>query len=113
MVPVRLHLLSQLRKGAYGILEPVAEGVPKWEKQGFDIIFVPGSAFDMVGNRLGHGGGYYDRFLVRHVSAEKIGLAWKHQIVENVPTEVHDVQLTRLITFSHTSSPHLSPQKVV
>ena len=58
----------------------------------------PGLAFDAKGNRLGKGGGFYDKFLNRAVNAVKIALAFDEQIVENVPIEPHDVKVDFILT---------------
>lgn len=57
------------------------------------VVIVPGLAFDRVGNRLGRGGGYYDRFLGRAAlhPATTVGVCWSLQMIESVPTESHDV----------------------
>lgn len=58
-----------------------------------DLIIVPGLAFDKGGNRLGYGGGYYDRFLSAHPESLKIGVCFPGQMVEQVPKESWDVVL--------------------
>jgi len=62
-----------------------------------DAILVLGLGFDDRGFRLGHGGGYFDRFLAgRTVPA--IGLAFEMQVVDRVPDEPHDVPMSVLVT---------------
>lgn len=67
-----------------------------------DIIFTPLVAFDNQGNRLGMGGGYYDRTLQFYQQGKKgpypIGLALDIQEVENLPTDTWDVPLPEIIT---------------
>lgn len=63
-----------------------------------DCIIVPGAAFDLNGNRLGLGGGYYDRFLPKAVNAKKVALAYDFQLVENLPTESHDAKVDAVLT---------------
>lgn len=70
-----------------------------------DVMLVPGIAFDEHGNRLGQGGGYYDRYLPHmRPDALTIGIAFDEQIVDEVPHRPHDrsvgyvVTPTRLIT---------------
>lgn len=56
-----------------------------------DLLIVPALAFDRTGNRLGRGGGFYDRFLAEPgVSATPIGLAFDEQVVDDLPTHHHD-----------------------
>lgn len=62
-----------------------------------DLIVVPGVAFDFNKNRLGYGGGYYDRFLSSAKSL-KIAVAYDEQIVESLPTEIHDIKMDLIIT---------------
>jgi len=71
--------------------QPLPEGV-------FDVIFVPLVAFDRGGFRLGMGGGWYDRFLAHQPQAQKIGLAFDLQLVDNVPSEKHDIALDTVVT---------------
>ena len=81
--------------GRFGIPEP-AEGqlVPPGE---LAAVLVPLTAFDAAGNRLGRGGGYYDRYLPLCAAAKKIGIAYAEQRVERVVTEPHDVPMDRII----------------
>jgi 5-formyltetrahydrofolate cyclo-ligase len=87
--------LLHAEKSTFGIPEPRFE-----EGKAFDLkeaprtaVIVPGLAFDRAGDRLGRGGGYYDRFLGRVAMqrAIKIGVCWELQVVDRVPTESHDV----------------------
>jgi 5-formyltetrahydrofolate cyclo-ligase len=86
-----------LVKGRYGIAEP-AEECPLARP---DLVFLPLAAFDRTGQRIGYGGGYYDRTLAalraeRAISA--IGLAYSVQEVEAIPFERHDEKLDFLLT---------------
>ena len=85
--------------GPYGILEPsIPEGVEPL-LSGWDIIVVPGLAFDRQGNRLGRGFGYYDRFLGGlPVSVPRVGLASAAQLVPEVPVDAWDVPVHALVT---------------
>ncbi len=97
----RLENRSQLTPGAYGIPEPSEE----WRRQEnvridesqVDLYLVPGVAFDRQNNRLGWGGGYYDRLLARAPSADKIALAFDCQIVDSVPVGKFDLPLDKII----------------
>jgi 5-formyltetrahydrofolate cyclo-ligase len=64
-----------------------------------DLILVPGLAFTSRGERLGRGGGYYDRLLAR-ISAEvpRIGVAFACQIVERLPIEPHDAAVDCVVS---------------
>jgi 5-formyltetrahydrofolate cyclo-ligase len=64
-----------------------------------NAIFVPGTAFDKTGHRLGYGKGYYDRFLAGlPKSVPIIGLAFECQLVEKIPAEKHDVKVHKIVT---------------
>jgi 5,10-methenyltetrahydrofolate synthetase len=63
-----------------------------------DIFLVPGLAFDLGGNRLGRGAGYYDKLLVNYPKSIKIGIANNSRIIDAVPTEDHDVAMDSLFT---------------
>lgn len=58
----------------------------------FDIIICPGVGFDKNNNRIGHGKGYYDRYLL-NVSCPKVGLCYKEQLVDEIPVENNDVKM--------------------
>jgi 5-formyltetrahydrofolate cyclo-ligase len=63
-----------------------------------DVIFVPLLAFDPAGNRLGYGGGYYDRTLQALPMCRAIGFGYAAQCVKEVPTEAHDQKLEMIVT---------------
>lgn len=96
--PVMLKRSCIMKKGAFGIPEPAAIKPLKSYKS-IIAVLVPGIAFDMKGNRLGFGGGYFDRFLKKLPGrALKIALAFSGQIVKTVPKEPHDVKMDYIIT---------------
>jgi 5-formyltetrahydrofolate cyclo-ligase len=88
-------------KGAFGIREPVATA-PAVDEDFPAMIVVPGLAFDKSGNRLGKGGGYYDRFFGeldtegRRYAA--LGLCMDFQIVERVPAGKTDKKMDWVLT---------------
>ncbi|MCL6590024.1 MAG: 5-formyltetrahydrofolate cyclo-ligase [Firmicutes bacterium] len=86
---------AQLSKA--GLWEP-RPGVPLMAPESIDLIVTPGVAFDERGFRLGHGAGYYDRFLPKASQAHKLGLAYDFQVVKELPVEPHDVPLDSLLT---------------
>jgi 5-formyltetrahydrofolate cyclo-ligase len=63
-----------------------------------EVVFCPGLAFDLKGNRVGHGEGFYDRLLSLHMLSVKVGLAFDFQIFEEIETEEHDVKMDLIIT---------------
>ena len=95
-----LDLDKNFSKGPFGILEPLKK-MKKWSPQ-FDKIkilwIVPGVGFDGNGNRLGMGGGFYDRTFARSKQVTgTIGVAFSCQIVERVPTMGWDVSVKKVI----------------
>ena len=85
--------------GPYGILEPSIPAGMEPRLSGWDIIVVPGLAFDRRGNRLGRGYGYYDRFLHSvPESVPRVGLAFADQRIPEVPVEAWDVPVHALVT---------------
>lgn len=84
--------------GFRGLAEPVG---PAQVAPALDVVLVPGVAFDALGHRLGHGLGFYDRFLAT-VSATRIAIAFDEQIVEHVPTEAFDVGMHAIVTPTRT-----------
>ncbi len=86
---------QELKKGKFGIPEPEH---PVWAGPGeLDLILVPGVAFDRAGNRLGRGGGFYDRLLPQY-RALRIGICFAFQCLDAVPTTRHDVRMDRVVT---------------
>ena len=64
-----------------------------------DVVVLPGLAFTREGERLGQGGGHFDRFLTRvRGDCLRIGVAFHEQLVEELPTERHDIAVDRVIT---------------
>jgi len=80
--------------GAFGILQPAASAPARAP----DIIVAPLLGFDTALNRLGQGGGHYDRAFARHPDAARIGLAWSAQLVNSIPVGVHDQPLEIVVT---------------
>ena len=62
-----------------------------------DLAVIPGVAFTPDGRRLGRGRGYYDRLLARFARAYTIGLAFPFQLLEDIPTEPHDIKLNEIL----------------
>ncbi|MBF8253635.1 MAG: 5-formyltetrahydrofolate cyclo-ligase [Deltaproteobacteria bacterium] len=95
----RVLAADELRAGRYGILEPA--GTTRLADVEFAAltIFVPGVAFDMQGNRLGRGRGWYDRLLQQAGErAAIVALAYEFQIVDAVPTGPGDQKVNYVIT---------------
>ena len=98
IVPILLPNGGAVQAGPYGIVEPVKPRVvvPVGE---IDLVVVPGVAFDRRGHRLGHGQGYYDRFLKRLPDAvPRVGIGFACQVVDRLPATSRDVPLDRVLT---------------
>lgn len=89
---------DKMHRGKVGIPEPTT---PPFEGN-IDVIIVPAVAFDKQGNRLGRGGGYYDRFLKKQSHATFIGVGYDFQLVDEVPVRKHDQKMHRIILPSQT-----------
>ncbi len=93
-----------MKPGFAKIPEPKRESSTRVDPSSFAegeaIAIIPGVAFDQSGNRIGYGGGYYDRFLPRFKS-RTIGLAFEEQVAENLKeTGVigdHDIAMSSII----------------
>lgn len=85
---------SKLVSGVFGIQEPVGVDFTDWDT--IDLIIVPALGYDRQGNRIGRGGGYYDRLLPQ-LKATKIGVCFPFQLVDKVPTEEFDSKVDRVI----------------
>ncbi|GAB4372565.1 MAG: 5-formyltetrahydrofolate cyclo-ligase [Deltaproteobacteria bacterium] len=85
--------------GRFGIREPRVDPGAEGVKDGFDLVLVPGVAFDPAGRRLGKGYGYFDRFLAGlGDDTETVGLAFSWQLVPEVPVEEWDVPVDTVVT---------------
>lgn len=83
-------LRKDLVKGHFGIMEP-AEGLEAYGGE-IPIFLVPGTKFNLDGRRVGHGKGYYDRYLAKHLHSYKAGIATPAQISKQ-PLEQKDTDI--------------------
>ncbi|AIF80875.1 5-formyltetrahydrofolate cyclo-ligase [endosymbiont of Acanthamoeba sp. UWC8] len=83
-----------LERNDYGIFEPKAAG----EELTPDIIITPLLGFDRSMNRIGYGGGYYDRTFIEYPNAIRVGIGYSFQEVKNIPLEDHDQKLDYIVT---------------
>ncbi|HVP81874.1 MAG TPA: 5-formyltetrahydrofolate cyclo-ligase [Nitrososphaeraceae archaeon] len=89
----------KLTKGKYGILENV---ISDFILEEMDLLIIPGIAFDLQGNRIGYGKGYYDRFLSSRKVNYIIGLAFENQIIKKIPYTEYDIPVDLLFTEKRT-----------
>jgi 5-formyltetrahydrofolate cyclo-ligase len=90
---------GELAAGYRGILEPRGGTERTVDASEMDLFIVPGAVFDRRGHRLGRGLGYYDRCLSRVKGLAVIcAMAYELQVLEEVPTEPHDVPVDYIVT---------------
>ncbi|HEC81995.1 MAG TPA: 5-formyltetrahydrofolate cyclo-ligase [Thermoplasmatales archaeon] len=97
ITPIQIKDFEELKRGAYGILEPFYQHELVVSENVIDLVVVPGVAFDTKGHRIGHGLGYYDEFL-KTVTACKTGFAFEFQVLSEIPCEEHDVRMDKIVT---------------
>ena len=90
------QLATEIVTGKFGVREP-ATTCAEIPLDQFDLVLVPGMAFDMQGNRLGRGRGFYDRLLEK-TSGVKCGVCLDIQLLEKIPTEAHDARVNFIVT---------------
>ncbi|MCM1025177.1 MAG: 5-formyltetrahydrofolate cyclo-ligase [Roseburia sp.] len=98
----RIQSLAELQSGYRGIPEPSGEGEPYAYNSGDMervLMLMPGVAFDSYRNRLGYGGGFYDRYLAgkERLRLRTIGVGFRCQMVELLPSEEQDVRPYQVI----------------
>ena len=97
MKALKINSMLQLNEsGAFGILEPSVECEDISED--VDLIIIPGLAFDINGNRLGYGGGFYDRFLRKYPNSKRVALCYDFQIFDEIPHEFFDEKVDLIIS---------------
>jgi len=92
---------SDLESGVWGLRQP-GLGAPVVVP---DVLFMPLVGFTAEGDRLGQGGGYYDRYLAAHPQVAAIGMAWDIQEVPQLPLEPHDMRLSAIVTPTRVLGP--------
>jgi len=99
----RCHSIGLLLPGPWKLLEPDPRDCALVPALEIDLLCVPGLAFTRAGGRLGRGGGYYDRFLGRvHPRAVALGICFHAQLVPAMPLEIHDREMSCVITEAET-----------
>jgi 5-formyltetrahydrofolate cyclo-ligase len=107
---------TELEDGYMGILEPGVRENREVSLSDVDLVIIPGAGFDLKGNRLGYGGGYYDKLLAGIRDQESgvskkeltpkpqrpgpflIALAFEEQLEDKIPSEPHDIKMDIIIT---------------
>jgi 5-formyltetrahydrofolate cyclo-ligase len=96
-------LRTQLTAGPWGIREPRVDVCRKVHLDEVDFIVVPGLAFSARGDRLGYGGGYYDRLLANcRPQTKRVAGAFSIQVFDSIPVDDHDIAVDEVVTESST-----------
>ena len=103
-----IDTLDDLAPGWRGVREPRADRRRQLRPTALDAVIAPGVGFDRAGNRLGYGGGHFDRLLARvQRDTVVIGVALDEQIVTAVPAESHDRPVDVIVTPTNTIRPQV------
>ena len=87
---------DRMTEGAYGIIEPV--GDKEVAAEDIDLRIVPARAFTPNGDRLGRGGGFYDKYMsLEGFRAHKVGICFECQIFDELPTAEHDILVDEVV----------------
>lgn len=86
---IYLDDLSQVESGYCGIPEPIADEPVADDPAA--LVLMPGLAFTEKGDRMGYGGGFYDKFLAAEPNHPTLALCYSFQMVEHIPTEEFDI----------------------
>lgn len=105
----RIMSMKELEEGYKGIREPVATIEKSYTgsefhqtKEASSLLLMPGSAFDRQRNRIGYGGGYYDKYLAKHPKLRTIAVCYECQIQKSIPSESYDWKPEVLVTECNT-----------
>ena len=96
MDAVEIHSMEELSIQYFGLLEPKQE-IPASEERNFDLSLIPCVMADKRGGRLGHGAGYYDRFLAK-AQGKKLCLCFSWYLTDKIPMEEMDIPMDALLT---------------
>lgn len=91
-----IHSLDELSSGYGGILEPCTEQLLFPTEN--SCMICPGTAFDVKGNRIGYGGGYYDAYCQQYPNAYRVGICYDWQLFSEIPVSLGDVAMNVVIT---------------
>ena len=93
MVFIRIASLEDVRRGTYNIMEPIGTKIITAP----GLILVPGLGFQADGKRIGHGKGYYDRYLRLYPDLRPVAVCFREQLVTGLPVEEHDISIPQVI----------------
>lgn len=87
--------LSRVEKGYANIPEPIADSPVADDETA--LVLMPGLAFDPRGRRIGYGGGFYDRFLVKEPGHPTVALCYDFQMIDHLETEEFDIPVDMVL----------------
>lgn len=88
--------LTKMEKSDFGIPEPIADGPVANDPTA--LVLMPGLAFTARGDRMGYGGGYYDKFLSAEPDHPTVALCYDFQLLPSLPTEEYDIPVDLVLT---------------
>ena len=88
---------KDLTEGSFHIMEPIGKLFPPERYGEIEVGVIPGMSFDVKGNRLGRGKGYYDRFLKKVPTMFKIGICFDFQKINTIPIEETDIRMDYIL----------------
>ena len=95
LVFIWIDSFDRLREGPLGISEPLDDGPIADDDAA--LVLVPGLAFDAAGNRVGYGGGYYDRYLAAHPLHPTVALCYSFQLLDEIEPGPFDIPVELVI----------------
>lgn len=101
LVFLRTKSLDELAPSSFGIPSP-PEGAESAGYEELDLVLVPGVAFDLSGNRIGYGKGFYDLFLKDISRRLTFALAYQFQVLNSIPSLETDISVGGIITENGT-----------
>jgi len=93
-----INSFEQLETVYMHLREPIPEKCEFVDANEMNVLLVPGVVFDQYGYRIGYGGGYYDRYVLNYKKGKLMSLLFDEQLVDRVPTEVHDCPVDIIVT---------------
>ena len=93
---VRYRKDDSMTTNRFGIVEPQSDQIVEIHKH--CVVLFPGVAFSYSGQRIGRGGGYYDRYFADHKAMVKIGVAHSFQLADELPSHNHDIKLDAVVS---------------
>ena len=97
MVFVKVSDLNELIPAYRGIREP-SETLTGPDTLSDAVVICPGLGFTKCGERIGYGGGFYDRFISKNPELYRIGVCFEAQICDHIPSEENDFKMNTVVT---------------